>query len=76
MKPLLALLFNFLLSATIFAQTKNSGLQITKLTENSYIYITSHVYKNSIATANGLYVVTNQDTGPGTVSGAVYKIVK
>ncbi|HXD91738.1 MAG TPA: BlaB/IND/MUS family subclass B1 metallo-beta-lactamase, partial [Bacteroidia bacterium] len=59
MKQLLTILFTILLSTNFFAQTKTNKLNITHLTENFYIYTTYHSYKDEIASANGLYVVTN-----------------
>ena len=59
MKLRLLIIFTFLLSTIIFAQTKTNNLNITKLTTNCYIYTTYHAYKGDVASANGLYVVTN-----------------
>jgi metallo-beta-lactamase class B len=59
MKSSILLVFAFLFSTYIFAQTKTNSLQIIELTPNYYIYITYHTYKGDIATANGMYVVTN-----------------
>ena len=59
MKLRLIILFAVLFSTTIFAQTKTNALNITKLTSNCYIYTTYHSYKGDVASANGLYVVTN-----------------
>lgn len=52
------LFFLLLLSTKFFGQTKNSGILITPLSKNCYIYTTYHNYKGSVASANGLYVLT------------------
>jgi len=59
MKQFLTISFILLCNAIFFAQTKTNKLNITHLTENFYIYTTYHSYKGEIASANGLYIVTN-----------------
>jgi len=59
MKSTLLIIITFLFGTSTFAQTNTNSLNITKLTSNCYIYTTYHAYKGDIASANGLYVVTN-----------------
>jgi metallo-beta-lactamase class B len=60
MKQFLTISFILLCNAIFFAQTKINKLNITHLTENFYIYTTYHSYKGELASANGLYIVTNK----------------
>lgn len=48
-------LFNFLL-----LQAQTTPLKITHLTGDFYIYTTYHTYKGDIASANGLYLLTDK----------------
>jgi metallo-beta-lactamase class B len=43
-----------------FAQSKESPLQISHLTDDFYVYKTFHDYKGQLISANALYLITNK----------------
>ena len=54
------LLFCYLISFSLSAQTENEKLKISHLTGEFYIYTTYQLYKGSPVSANGMYMVTKQ----------------
>ncbi len=62
MKPILkikVILFFLLFVNAAFSQTKEPKLKITHLAGDFYIYTTYNMYKETLVSANGMYVVTN-----------------
>ena len=57
---LIMILFLLFLSSAILAQTGKQNLLITHLTGDYYIFTSYHLYKNNLASANGMYLVTNK----------------
>ncbi|WP_348797229.1 BlaB/IND/MUS family subclass B1 metallo-beta-lactamase [Flavobacterium adhaerens] len=56
-----AISFLFLIAlSSVFAQTKNSLLQISHLTGDFYIYRTFNKYKGNLISANAMYLVTQK----------------
>lgn len=44
----------------VFGQTKNTGLKITPLTGDFYIYTTYHEYQGNLIPAHGMYLLTEE----------------